>query len=380
MEFLVAAGTLLWVAVILVPWRPWSTRERLEAGSEPDEPDLSDVTVLIPARNEAPAIARTLMALRRQGRGLRVVLVDDQSSDGTAAMARLAWPAGLTIIQGQPLPGGWTGKLWALEQGWSAVGSELVLLLDADIEFEPRTAGALKRKLIAEKLALVSVMAQLRMDSLWEKMLVPAFVYFFKLLYPFAVGNNPQSRLGVAAGGCILVRSNSLKMIGAFHSFRNALIDDCSLAESVKKSGGRTWIGLSHSVRSQRAYARLSSFWEMVERTAFTQLRYSIWLLLATTFLMVLAFWLPCAGLLSPRVAVKFIALGGICAMTLSFVPTLRYYKRSILWAVLLPLISSLYLLMTWSSALRYWRGKRSQWKGRIYARAPFPQQNARRR
>src|SRR6516162_6258431 len=121
MEFLVAAGTLLWVAVILVPWHPWSTRERLEAGNEPDEPDLSDVTVLIPARNEAPAIERTLIALRRQGRGLRVVLVDDQSSDGTAAVARLAWPAGLTIIRGQPLPGGWTGKLWALEQGWSAV-------------------------------------------------------------------------------------------------------------------------------------------------------------------------------------------------------------------------------------------------------------------
>jgi hopene-associated glycosyltransferase HpnB len=371
MEFLVAAGTLLWVAVILVPWRPWSTRERLEAGDEPDETDLSDVTVLMPARNEAPVIERTLVALRCQGKGLRVVLVDDQSSDGTATLARSAWPARLTIVQGQTLPSGWTGKLWALEQGWSAVDSDLVLLLDADIELEPRTVGALRRKLIAEELALVSIMAQLRMDSLWEKMLVPAFVYFFKLLYPFAVGNNPQSRLGVAAGGCILVRSNSLKMIGAFHSFRNAIIDDCRLADSVKKSGGRTWIGLSHSVRSHRAYVRLSSFWEMVERTAFTQLRYSIWLLLATTFLMVLAFWLPWAGILSSRVAVRFIALGGICAMTLSYVPTLRYYRRSVLWAPLLPVISGFYLLMTWSSALRYWCGRRSEWKGRLYARTP---------
>ncbi|MBV8415162.1 MAG: glycosyltransferase [Verrucomicrobia bacterium] len=371
MEFLVAAGALLWVAVILVPWRPWSTRERLEAGDEPDETDLSDLTVLIPARNEAPVIERTLIALRCQGRGLRVVLVDDQSSDGTAILARSAWPTRLTIVQGQTLPSDWTGKLWALEQGWSAVDSDLVLLLDADIELEPRTVGALKRKLIAEELALVSIMAQLRMDSLWEKLLVPAFVYFFKLLYPFALGNNPQSRLGVAAGGCILIRSNSLKMIGAFHSLRNAIIDDCSLADSVKKSGGKTWIGLSHSVRSHRAYVRLASFWEMVERTAFTQLRYSIWLLFATTFLMVLAFWLPLAGVLSPRVTVRSIALGGIFAMTLSYAPTLRYYRRSVLWAALLPVVGSLYLLMTWSSALRYWRGKRSEWKGRVYARVP---------
>ena len=371
MEFLVATGALLWVAVILVPWRPWSTRERLEAGDEPDETDLSDLTVLIPARNEAPVIERTLIALRCQGRGLRVVLVDDQSSDGTAILARSAWPTRLTIVQGQTLPSGWTGKLWALEQGWAVVDSDLVLLLDADIGLEPRTVGALKRKLIAEEFALVSIMAQLRMDSLWEKMLVPAFVYFFKLLYPFGLGNNPQSRLGVAAGGCILIRSNSLKMIGAFHSLRNAIIDDCSLADSVKKSGGRTWIGLSHSVRSHRAYVRLASFWVMVERTAFTQLRYSIWLLFATTFLMVLAFWLPLAGVLSPRVTVRSIALGGIFAMTLSYAPTLRYYRRSVLWAALLPVVSSLYLLMTWSSALRYWRGKRSEWKGRVYARVP---------
>ena len=372
MEFLVAAGALLWVTVILVPWRPWSTRERLETGNVPDdETDLSDVTVLIPARNEGPVIERTLIALRCQGRGLRVMLVDDQSSDATATLARLAWPTGLTIIQGQILPSGWTGKLWALEQGWSAIDSNFVLLLDADIELEPGTVGALKRKLIAEELALVSVMAELRMDSLWEKMLVPAFVYFFKLLYPFAVGNNPQSRLGVAAGGCILVRSSSLEMIGAFHSLRNAIIDDCRLADRIKKSGGKTWIGLSHSVRSHRAYVRLASFWGMVERTAFTQLRYSIWLLLATTFLMVLGFWLPWAGIFSRRMAVRFIALSGVCAMTLPYVPTLRYYRRSILWAPLLPVISTLYLLMTWSSALRYWRGKRSEWKGRVYARAP---------
>jgi hopene-associated glycosyltransferase HpnB len=227
---------------------------------------------------------------------------------------------------------------------------------------------ALKQKLIDEKLALVSIMAQLRMESFWEKLLVPAFVYFFKLLYPFAVGNDPRSNLGVAAGGCILLRSDSLRMIGGFNAIRSAIIDDCSLARKIKDSGGRTWIGLSHSVRSHRAYTRLSNFWEMVERTAFTQLNYSSRLLLATTFLMLLAFWLPWAGLFSPYLAVRIVSIFGVCAMTLSYLPMLRYYRRSILWAPMLPLISGLYLLMTWSSARRYWRGERSEWKGRVYA------------
>ena len=212
-------------------------------------------------------------------------------------------------------------------------------------------------------------MAQLRMESFWEKLLVPAFVYFFKLLYPFAVGNDPQSNLGVAAGGCILLRSNSLRMIGGFDALRNAIIDDCSLARKIKKSGSRTWIGLSHSVLSHRPYPSLSNFWEMVERTAFTQLKYSGPLLLATTFAMLLTFWLPWAGLFSPNLALRIVAIFGVSAMTLSYLPMLRYYRRSIFWVLMLPLISGLYLLMTWSSALRYWRGMRSEWKGRVYAR-----------
>ncbi len=246
---------------------------------------------------------------------------------------------------------------------------DLVLLLDADIELEPWMLETLKRKLTDERLALVSIMAQLRMESFCEKLLVPAFVFFFKLLYPFAVGNDPQSNLGVAAGGCILLRSDSLRKIGGFHAFRSAIIDDCSLARKIKKSGGRTWIGLSHSVRSHRAYTRLSNFWEMVERIAFTQLHYSNWLLLATTFVMLLGFWLPWGGLFSPYPAPRLVGMLGVSAMTLSYLPMLRYYCRSILWAPTLPLIGGLYLLMTWSSALRYWRGKRSEWKGRLYAR-----------
>jgi glycosyltransferase involved in cell wall biosynthesis len=214
MELLVAMGSLLWVAVILVPWRPWGTRERLEPGDPRDGTDLSDVTVLIPARNERNVIERTLTALRREGKGLRVTLIDDQSSDETASIARSTLPTHLNIIQGDLLPAGWTGKIWALEQGWRSVDSDLVLLLDADIELQPGMLEALKRKLIDENLALVSIMAQLRAESFWEKLLVPAFVYFFKLLYPFAVGNDPRSNLGVAAGGCILLRSDSLRISG----------------------------------------------------------------------------------------------------------------------------------------------------------------------
>jgi len=372
MEFLVAAGSLLWIALIFLPWQPWRTRERLELKVEPGGgPNLSDVTVLIPARNEAAGIVRTLSALDKQGFGLQVILVDDQSTDETVPLAKATMTSGLQVIKGGPLPPDWTGKLWALEQGWRQTKTEHVLLLDADIELDPPMVGQLKQKLINEQLDFVSIMARLRMKSFWEKLLAPAFIYFFKVLYPFSIGNNPKSRFGVAAGGCIFVRSSALRKAGAFSSVRNALIDDCSLAASIKKSGGRAWTGLSHSVRSHRPYPYFSSFREMVERTAFTQLRYSLWLLLATTFLMLLAFYLPWAGLFSSSILIRSFAWAGICSMLASYLPTLRYYRRSMLWAAMLPLVGSAYLFMTWSSALRYWRGKRSEWKGRLYARIP---------
>ncbi len=197
------------------------------------------------------------------------------------------------MIKGEPLPSGWTGKLWALEQGWRNSKTEMVLLLDADIELEQGMIGHVAAKIDRRKARSCVDHGPLRMESFWEKLLAPAFIYFFKLLYPFSIGNNPNSNFGVAAGGCMLVRSDTLRKIGGFQSIRNAIIDDCSLADGVKKCGGRTWTGLSHSVRSHRPYPRLANFCEMVERTAFTQLRYSIWLLLATTFILLLAFWLP---------------------------------------------------------------------------------------
>jgi hopene-associated glycosyltransferase HpnB len=365
MEILITVAALLWLGVLLVPWRPWSTREQLEPDRKPV--DLSDVTVLIPARNEAEVVSRTLAALANQGPGLRVVLVDDQSEDGTVEAARTTFPDRLTIVSGQALPEGWSGKLWALEQGRTHVRTELILLLDADIELAPGMGGALRRKLTVEGIDLVSIMAELRMVSIAEKMLVPAFVYFFKLLYPFALGNNTRSKVGVAAGGCILIRSNLLKKIGGFGALRGALIDDCTLARKVKEAGGRNWTGLSHSVRSHRPYPHFSNFWEMVARTAYTQLGYSVFMLSITTLLMLLVFWVPIIGLFVPSNLTRYLALVGIVLMGVCYLPTVRYYRRSGLWVLSLPLIGLLYLLMTWSSALRYWRGKRSQWKGRVY-------------
>jgi len=368
MEFLVVAASLSWVALLLAPWRPWGTGERLEAVGGSFENNLRDITVLIPARNETAVIERTLAALRSQGEGFLTILIDDQSSDGTVALAQSLLIPGLTILSGSPLPAGWTGKLWALEQGWRHVKSNFVLLLDADIELEQGVLSALRQKI--EERDLVSVMAHLRMQTFWERLLVPAFVYFFKLIYPFRLGNDPRSRVAVAAGGCILLRCTALQNIGGFEPLRMAIIDDCSLAKKIKETGGRTWTGLSRSVRSHRPYERLSDFWDMVARTAFTQLRYSVWLLLATTFLMFLGFWMPLIDLSVLPASAKGFAVIGVMAMMISYLPTLRYYRRSVFWALALPLIGGFYLLMTWSSAFRFWQGRRSQWKGRVYARA----------
>jgi hopene-associated glycosyltransferase HpnB len=363
-------GSLAWPCILLFPWKPGSTRERLDRDDASPEPDLSDVTVLIPARDEAEPIRGTVAALEQQGRDLAVIVIDDQSSDGTADLAKKSFRGNLRVLHGKELPAGWVGKLWALEQGREAATSELILLLDADIELAPGTIGVLKSKLKAENLDLVSLMAELRMLTLWEKVLSPAFIFFFKLLYPFAVGNDPRSRLGVAAGGCVLIRTGKLEAIGGFSALRNSIIDDGELAKRVKQVGGKTWIGLTHSARSQRPYPSLRSFWKMVARTAFTQLRYSLPLLLLTTLLMILVFWCPVLGLAHRSMTVRTVSWVGLVSMWAAYLPVVRFYRQTPFLVITLPVVASLYLLMTWSSAIRYWRGQRSMWKGRSYGRA----------
>lgn len=364
----VILGTLLWLGVLAAPWRPWSTRERLETqhGAEQDA-DLCDITVLIPARNEAQGIACCVSALSAQGKNLRVVIVDDQSTDGTAAAIPKLPALRLEVIAGQPLPEGWAGKLWALEQGLQRVRTPLTLLLDADIALAPGMLAALRAQLLQQGLDLVSVMPRLRMQSFWERLLIPAFIFFFKLLYPFRLANSQSARFAAAAGGCILLRTEALHRIGGFAALRDALIDDCTLARRFKAAGRLTWIGLTHSACSLRRYRRLSEIWNMVARSAFTQLRYSTTALFACTVIMVIGFWGPIGGLALGEGFIRWVGLIGLAALLACYLPTLRYYRLSPLWAPLLPIIATLYLAMTWTSAVRCWRGVRSHWKGRRY-------------
>jgi len=362
-------GAAIWLTILLLPWRPWSVSEVLDVSSPLPEVDLGDITVLIPARNEAETIKATLPALTVQGRGLNIILIDDQSSDGTGQVARKAVDENLLIITGKSLPSGWTGKLWALEQGRSHIRTPFTLLLDADIEPLPGIIGELKRAMHEKNVQLISLMAELRMDTFWEKLLMPAFIYFFKLLYPFRLSNTGTSRVAAAAGGCILLETRLLNEIGGFDSLRGELIDDCALARRIKTLGYKTWIGLTHSVRSIRPYENLRTIWEMVARTAFTQLHYSGPVLALCTAIMVLSFVVPGLGLFLPSGMAKFFSALGLAIMVLCYLPTLKFYGLPGRWALALPLIGILYLAMTWTSAMRYWLGKGSHWKGRAYSR-----------
>jgi hopene-associated glycosyltransferase HpnB len=355
---------LMWVGLLLVPWRPWSTRERIEADPHAGSVDLSEITVLIPARNEADVIGLTLAGLQSQGSGLQVVVVDDQSNDQTADIAA-SFP-NTQVISGQPLPQGWAGKLWALEQGKAHVRTPITLLLDADIQLQPGLLAALLAHKRRENRQFVSLMADLRRTSFWDRLLLPAFVYYFKLLYPFALSNSGFKHVAAAAGGCILVDTEALQRAGAFASLRDALIDDCTLARQVKNAGYRIWLGLSRGVVSLRPYGSLRSIHDMVARSAFTQLGYSSLLLLVVTALFALSYGVPFLLLASAQT--WRLGLLALVAMMLSYLPMLRYYHMRLAWALLLPLSAVLYLGMTWSSAIRYWRGVRSRWKDRTYS------------
>jgi hopene-associated glycosyltransferase HpnB len=360
-------GAAIWSIILILPWRPWSTSEVLDGVSNLPQEDLSDITVLVPARNEEEMIKSTLPALLEQGRGLHIILVDDQSTDGTFEVARQVGGENLLIILGEIPPAGWSGKLWALEQGKSQIETPLTLLVDADIEVKPGIIVELRRAMKEKSVQLISLMAELRMKTFWERLLMPAFIYFFKLLYPFRLSNSSSSKTAAAAGGCILVETEVLKAIGAFASLRGELIDDCALARGVKSLGYRTWMGLSHSVRSLRPYNSLGIIWNMVARTAFTQLGYSRLALFFCTIIMLASFSLPGIGLLLPPVSVKLLSTFCLAGMMLTYLPTLRFYGISGWWALTMPLIGTLYLAMTWTSAIKHWLGKTAEWKGRTY-------------
>ncbi|MEQ9058740.1 MAG: glycosyltransferase [Gammaproteobacteria bacterium] len=365
------AAAVMWVGLLLLPWQPWSTRESLHAAPGDAASDFGDITALIPARDEAGCIADTLRALAAQGRLARIVLIDDQSSDGTGDIARALGIENLEVVAGSNPPPGWSGKLWALHQGLEQVSSSRVLLLDADIQLAPGALAALATRMASEGLTLASVMATLHMGNAWEKLLLPPFIFFFKLIYPFALANRPGSRIAAAAGGCILLETAALRGIGGFAALHDAIIDDCTLARRIKQAGGTTWLGLSRDVCAIRPYETLDNIWNMVARSAFTQLRYSTPLLVLCTVLLLVSFVAPVLGVLRGGPVGFLAGLVALGAMARAYLPTVRYYALHGAWTATLPLAACLFLAMTWHSAIRYWSGERSRWKNRSYERAP---------
>jgi hopene-associated glycosyltransferase HpnB len=368
MLILAAASLALWLAVLLLPWQPWRCAERLETDDAGDA-QPSGFTVLIPARNEAAVLGETLAALRACAPSVPVVVVDDQSSDATADIARGSGLAGLRLVRGTPPPAGWTGKLWALEQGLQQVTTSRVLLLDADIRLAPGMPGALQEK-ADEGYALVSACAQPCWAGAAARWLQPAFVSLCQRLYPFRLANRNGSRIAAAAGGVVLVDRRALVDAGGFGAWRNAIIDDCTLAAHVKRAGHRCWIGLSRGATSLRR-ADAGTIAHMVARTAFVQLRESVALLVAATALLVLAFWIPVLAVATGDGMVRWLGAGAWLLLIACYVPTLLYYRRNPLASVLLPATATFFLAATWFSAWRALAGTRSVWKDRRYQRGP---------
>ena len=341
-----------------------------------------NVCAVVPARNEADVVGEALTSLLVQDYpgAFHVILVDDHSTDGTAAVAEAAalaahCPERLTIVSAAPLPEGWSGKVWAQAQGIAAARERqsedgFFLLTDADIGHPPDAVTRLVRCAEDEKRDLVSLMVRLRCASFWEKATTPAFVFFFAKLYPFAWVADPRRKTAAAAGGCMLVRARALDEAGGMAAIRGELIDDCSLAARIKHRGDGFHpirLDLASESRSLRPYESWRDIWNMVARTAFTQLRYSPVILAGTTLGMAVIYLVPPASALA-------LGLQGWpgwlawAAMCWAYAPMLRYYSRSLLWSPLLPLIALFYMGATLASAWRYWSGRGGQWKSRIQA------------
>ncbi|MBW4468935.1 MAG: glycosyltransferase [Stenomitos rutilans HA7619-LM2] len=445
-----ALSLIIWLVLLFGRGQFWRSDQFLkdEGGGMRDENNLlhpssliphPSICAIIPARNEADLLPVTLRSLLTQSYpNVQIVLVDDHSTDGTADVARQTAQtcdraSKLTAITAEPLPTGWTGKLWAMEQGIRytqtlSIQPDYFLLTDADIEHHPEKLQQLVAKALADDLDLVSLMVLLRCKSTWEKLLIPAFVFFFQKLYPFRWANDPKRKLAAAAGGCILIRREALEQIGGLQILRQALIDDCSLAQAVKGLGrrqkaegrgqkigevkeqsselktknflsfilhplsfllppqnsklithnsfspnpsGKIWLGLTRETHSLRPYPSLKTIWDMVARTAYTQLYYSPLLLLGTLVGMTVIYLVPpistIAGLITGHWLIAFLGLATWLLLAIAYLPTLLLYQCPPLLAFGLPAIAFLYTLMTLDSALRHWRGQGGAWKGRVY-------------
>jgi glycosyltransferase involved in cell wall biosynthesis len=364
MTLLAVLSLAVWLHLIGWHGRFWQSGPHLPDAAPPTAPP---VAVIVPARNEAAVIGpvlRSLLAQDYPGR-FRIFLVDDNSTDATAAIA-LAIPP-ITVVPGLPRPPGWSGKLWAVHQGIAAAGpSGLFLLTDADIVHDPAHLRTLVAQIERHDLDLVSEMVALACDSPAERALVPAFVYFFQLLYPFARVNDPLSATAAAAGGTILVRARALNRIGGIESVRGALIDDVALAARIKP-GGPVWLGHSLLARSVRPYPEVGDIWRMITRTAYVQLRRSPLNLVAATAGMALVWCVPPVAALAAHGPARWCGAAAWLLMAASYLPTLGRFGRSPLWAPVLPLIACFYMAATIASALDHALGRGAAWKGRAY-------------
>jgi hopene-associated glycosyltransferase HpnB len=374
----------IWAYLLFGRGRFWLCGERDDSAAAANkirnEADvLPSVVAIIPARDEADMIAHSVGSLLRQDYSgpFSVVVVDDQSTDGTASIASVAASDAraaerLKIVMGNGPPPGWTGKLSAMRQGLaevegSAQAPEFVLFTDADIAYAPHVLSRLIAIARAKNSVLTSLMVKLRCESTAERWLVPAFVFFFRMLYPFAWVNDPKRTIAAAAGGCMLVRREALHTAGGLEAVRGALIDDCALG-ALMKGQGAIWLGLTESVDSLRAYSTLAEFRRMVSRSAFAELRYSPLRLAGAIGGMALVYVAPLLLAVFARGAAQAVGAVTWAMMAIALAPMLRLYGRPLIGGVALPAIAAAYVAFTFDSALQYWRGRGGYWKGRFQA------------
>jgi hopene-associated glycosyltransferase HpnB len=376
-EVIAAFSFAVWLYLLTARGAFWLCGERDDWHSPPLA-RWPCVAAVVPARNEADTIANSIGSLLAQDYPgpWTVILVDDDSSDGTADIARRAAfanvPGLLRVRSSKGLPTGWTGKLWAVKQGIDDAMAlpqqpDYLLLTDADIVHSTDSLRRLVTQARAKGLVLTSLMAKLRCESIAERTSIPAFIFFFQMLYPFAMVNRAKSKVAAAAGGCMLVRADALREAGGIEIIRDALIDDCALARALKRRGP-IWLGLTERVRSIRSYPALTDIRRMVTRSAYAQLRYSPLLLLGTVVAMVLTYLVPPIMAVFADGAARVLGVLTWVLMAIAFQPALRFYRLSPLWGIALPAIAALYLLFTLDSAYQYVRGRGGTWKGRVQA------------
>lgn len=365
---LACISLLIWLVLLFGRGGFWRvSRLQASAGIRPVRP--CRVVAIVPARNEADVIGLALNSLVNQefAGQLHVIVVDDNSTDGTADVARAA---GVTVINGLPLQAGWTGKLWAMQQGVAEAANadtDFLLFTDADIQHDPLNIASLVAMAQTQKLDLVSHMVKLHCKSLAEKFTIPAFVFFFFKLYPPSWIASSHSKIAGAAGGCVLIRPETLAGIGGLAAIRNEVIDDCSLARAVKNKGGRLWLGLTSDTCSIRPYEGWLDIGRMISRSAFRQLNHSTLMLFGAVAGLMFTYLIP--ALLG--ITGNYLALSAWLMMALCYLPMVRFYKLNPLWSLTLPFTASFYLGATVHSAIRYWRGSGGEWKGRVQDSLP---------